>query len=150
MRPLRLLLAQATNANASIMRGCALQTTPLLRPPQTSKLFPHEQLKRTFSHSKWLYEKQDINKAGGQNIQDPPVRHAPEEDLPSHREAQRWNTSKRLHALADDLMQRLSVTSQHINKYTGTDYSGIKALRQEIKEQGRWSHSSSLDIRLIL
>lgn len=70
-------------------------------------------------------------------ITDPPVHHAPEEDLPSHREAQRWDISKRAHALMDDLMQKISVAAQRINKYTGTDYTGIEALRREIKDQGR-------------
>jgi len=32
-------------------------------------------------------------------------------------------------------MQRLALVSQRINSYTGTDYTGIEALRQEIKEQ---------------
>jgi hypothetical protein len=67
---------------------------------------------------------------------DPPVHHAPEEDLPSHREAQRWTISKRTHALMDNLMLRISVAAQNINKYTGTDYTGIEALRREIKDQG--------------
>jgi sensitive to high expression protein 9, mitochondrial len=67
---------------------------------------------------------------------DPQVHHAAEEDLPSHREAQRWAISKRTHALMDDLMQRISLAVQRINKYTGTDYTGIEALRCEIKDQG--------------
>lgn len=67
---------------------------------------------------------------------EPAVRVVPEETLPSHREGQRWVFSKRTHALLDDLMQRLSVAGQEINKYTGTDYTPIEALRQEIKEQG--------------
>jgi hypothetical protein len=67
---------------------------------------------------------------------EPAVRVVPAETLPSHREAQRWVFSKRTHALLDDLMQRLSVAGQQINKYTGTDYTPIEALRHEIKEQG--------------
>jgi sensitive to high expression protein 9 len=35
----------------------------------------------------------------------------------------------------DDLLARASVASQHINAYTGTDFSGIEALRKEILEQ---------------
>jgi hypothetical protein len=36
----------------------------------------------------------------------------------------------------DDLMPKLALASQRINTYTGTDYSGIAALRKEIIEQG--------------
>jgi hypothetical protein len=137
MRPLRLLIASANTANISIVRVCALHATPLTCRPQISNLSSREQFKRTFTHGRRLYEKQDLKKAASENFQDPLVRPAPEEDLPSHHEAQRWTTSKRVHALADDLMLKLSVTSQRINKYTGTDYSGIEALRREIKEQGK-------------
>jgi hypothetical protein len=77
-----------------------------------------------------------ISTTSASKVSDPPVHRAPEEDLPSHREAQRWTSSKRIHALMDDLMQKLSVASQRINKYTGTDYTGIEALRREIKDQG--------------
>lgn len=35
----------------------------------------------------------------------------------------------------DSLLPRIALLSQRINSYTGTDYSGIEALRQEIKEQ---------------
>jgi sensitive to high expression protein 9 len=37
--------------------------------------------------------------------------------------------------LMDDLLARASVASQHINAYTGTDFSGIEALRKEILDQ---------------
>ncbi|SMR61278.1 unnamed protein product [Zymoseptoria tritici ST99CH_3D1] len=37
--------------------------------------------------------------------------------------------------LMDDLLARASVASQHINAYTGTDFSGIEALRKEISDQ---------------
>lgn len=37
--------------------------------------------------------------------------------------------------LMDDLLARASVASQHINAYTGTDFSGIEALRKEIVDQ---------------
>lgn len=35
------------------------------------------------------------------------------------------------------MLARASIASQHINAYTGTDYSGIEALRKEIIEQER-------------
>ncbi|CZT24997.1 uncharacterized protein RCC_10725 [Ramularia collo-cygni] len=55
--------------------------------------------------------------------------------LPSHTEQQRWDYSKKMAKLMDDLLARASVASQHINAYTGTDFSGIEALRKEIVDQ---------------
>lgn len=60
----------------------------------------------------------------------------PEEDLPSHRAGQRWQLSKRVASLVDKLQSDLIIASQRLNNYTGTDYSGIEALRQEIKDRG--------------
>ncbi|KAK3681476.1 sensitivity to high expression protein she9 [Vermiconidia calcicola] len=37
--------------------------------------------------------------------------------------------------LMDQMLARASVASQHINNYTGTDYSGIEALKTQIVEQ---------------
>ena len=65
------------------------------------------------------------------------IKRVPDEDLPSHREGQRWDLSKRLSELMDELLPKLAVVTQKVNTYTGTDYSGIEALRREIKEQGR-------------
>ena len=67
---------------------------------------------------------------------EPTVSQVPQEDLPSHREGQRWNLSKRLTEIMDDLLPKLAVVTQKVNNYTGTDYSGIEALRRAIKEQG--------------
>jgi len=64
------------------------------------------------------------------------VARVPDEELPSHRERQRWNLSKRLSDAMDELLPKLAVVTQKVNTYTGTDYSGIEALRKEIKEQG--------------
>lgn len=55
--------------------------------------------------------------------------------LPSHTENQRWDYSKKMAKLMDELLVRASMASQHINAYTGTDFSGIEALRAEIVEQ---------------
>lgn len=60
----------------------------------------------------------------------------PAEDLPSHREAQRWDFSKRLTELMDEVLPKLAVVTQKVNTLTGTDYSGIEALKREIKEHG--------------
>jgi sensitive to high expression protein 9 len=60
----------------------------------------------------------------------------PDEDLPSHQEKLRWKLSKRFNQMMDDLMPKVALASQRINKYTGTDYTGIEALRKEIIEQG--------------
>ena len=67
---------------------------------------------------------------------EPTVSRVPQEDLPSHREGQRWNLSKQLTEIMDELLPKLAVVTQKVNNYTGTDYSGIEALRQAIKEQG--------------
>lgn len=66
---------------------------------------------------------------------EPTVSRVPQEDLPSHREGQRWNLSKRLTEIMDELLPKLAVVTQKVNNYTGTDYSGIEALRRAIKEQ---------------
>ncbi|EGP84783.1 mitochondrial distribution and morphology family 33, fungi [Zymoseptoria tritici IPO323] len=55
--------------------------------------------------------------------------------LPSRTESARSDLSKRMSKLMDDLLARASVASQHINAYTGTDFSGIEALRKEISDQ---------------
>ena len=55
--------------------------------------------------------------------------------LPSHKESQRWDFSKRYARLLDRLLAQASIASHYINSYTGTDYSGIEALRREITEK---------------
>ncbi|KAK4574695.1 sensitivity to high expression protein she9 [Recurvomyces mirabilis] len=55
--------------------------------------------------------------------------------LPSHVEKQRWQFSKDTTQLIDRLLARASIAGQHINVYTGTDYSGIEALRNKITTQ---------------
>jgi sensitive to high expression protein 9 len=60
----------------------------------------------------------------------------PDEHLPSHHQGQRWDFSKRLQELMDEVLPKLAVVTQKVNTYTGTDYSGVAALRREIKEQG--------------
>lgn len=64
------------------------------------------------------------------------IARVPDEHLPSHRERQRWDLSKRFSEIMDELLPRLAVVTQKVNRYTGTDYSGVEALRREIKEQG--------------
>lgn len=64
------------------------------------------------------------------------INRVPDEQLPSHRERQRWDLSKRFSEIMDDLLPKLAVVTQKVNTYTGTDYSGVAALRREIKEQG--------------
>jgi len=65
------------------------------------------------------------------------IRRVPDEHLPSHRERQRWDFSKRFSEIMDDMLPKLAVVTQKVNSYTGTDYSGVEALRREIKEQGQ-------------
>jgi sensitive to high expression protein 9 len=70
------------------------------------------------------------------------VKRVPDEQLPSHQERQRSNLEKRFTALMDELLPKIAVVTQKVNTYTGTDYSGVEALRREIQEQGM--HASSL------
>lgn len=55
--------------------------------------------------------------------------------LPSHAENRRSDLQKQFSRLLDDLLVKASIAGQHINAYTGTDYSGIEALRKEILAQ---------------
>ncbi|ORX96905.1 Mdm33 family-domain-containing protein [Clohesyomyces aquaticus] len=75
------------------------------------------------------------SKPGSSPPADDTIERVPAEDLPSHRDKQRWDLSKRFNAFMDDLLPKLAVVGQKVNTYTGTDYSGIEALRREIKEQ---------------
>lgn len=68
------------------------------------------------------------------------IKQVPAEDLPSHHHAQRWDLSKRFQDIMDDVLPKLAIVTQKVNTYTGTDYSGIAALKQEIKEHGRKSY----------
>lgn len=70
------------------------------------------------------------------------VKRVPDEQLPSHQERQRSNFEKRFTALMDELLPKIAVVTQKVNTYTGTDYSGVEALRREIQEQGM--HASRL------
>ncbi|KAF1942985.1 hypothetical protein EJ02DRAFT_443611 [Clathrospora elynae] len=63
------------------------------------------------------------------------IARVPDEYLPSHRERQRWHLSKRFSEVMDELLPKLAVVTQKVNTYTGTDYSGVEALRREIIEQ---------------
>ena len=64
------------------------------------------------------------------------VQRVPDEHLPSHQDRQRSNLEKRFTALMDELLPKIAVVTQKVNTFTGTDYSGVEALRREIKEQG--------------
>lgn len=48
--------------------------------------------------------------------------------------------------MMDKLLARASIYSQHINNYTGTDYSAIEALRKEIDAQEQQVRSTHADI----
>ncbi|KAF2649232.1 hypothetical protein K491DRAFT_721861 [Lophiostoma macrostomum CBS 122681] len=63
------------------------------------------------------------------------IARVPAEDLPSHKEGQRWDLSKRASEIMDELLPKLAQVTHKVNTYTGTDYSSIEALRREIMEQ---------------
>lgn len=77
-----------------------------------------------------------VSGAASGEAQKEPVSHFPQQDLPSHVERQRWDVSKRLHKFMDELLARVAVASHKVNAYTGTDYTGIQTIRDEIKAQG--------------
>ncbi|CAO2654917.1 Nn.00g116500.m01.CDS01 [Neocucurbitaria sp. VM-36] len=74
------------------------------------------------------------------------INRVPDEQLPSHRDRQRWDLSKRFSEIMDDILPKLAVVTQKVNTYTGTDYSGVEALRREIKEQENLVRSRRLAI----
>ncbi|KAK5165072.1 sensitivity to high expression protein she9 [Saxophila tyrrhenica] len=57
------------------------------------------------------------------------------ESLPSTTDRRRSQLTKRLTQITDSILARASIAGQHINAYTGTDYSGIEALRSRIAAQ---------------
>lgn len=61
---------------------------------------------------------------------------AKDDQLPSHMERRRWQLSKRAQTIMDDVLAKASRASHQLNSITGTDYSGIEALRQSIIDQG--------------
>lgn len=70
----------------------------------------------------------------------PEARTLPEtnhEKLPSHSQSRRSDVSKRLQTFMDGMLAKAAVAGQRVNIYTGTDYSGIESLRQQIVDQGR-------------
>ncbi|KAL1597788.1 sensitivity to high expression protein she9 [Paraconiothyrium brasiliense] len=80
----------------------------------------------------------DIRKVGyGQDSAKDNIERVAADQLPSHHQAQRWDFSKRFQDFMDDILPKLAVVTQKVNTYTGTDYSGIEALKREIKDQGR-------------
>ncbi len=72
--------------------------------------------------------------------------HVPKEDLPSYVQGKRWDFSKRLQPTMEHLVSRLNVASQRLNNATGTDYTGINALRAEISEQERHCKASGVAV----
>ena len=83
---------------------------------------------------KFVYEEPTVSQSKDDVVDN--VKRVPDEHLPSHQERQGSNIEKRFTALMDELLPKIAVVTQKVNTYTGTDYSGIEALRREIKEQG--------------
>lgn len=59
------------------------------------------------------------------------------DSLPSKTDERRWQASRRMAKMMDSILARASIAGQHINNYTGTDYSGIEELKKNIAEQER-------------
>ncbi|KAF2083513.1 hypothetical protein K490DRAFT_51480 [Saccharata proteae CBS 121410] len=77
----------------------------------------------------------DTSKPAEPNVEHPTVTPAPKDQLPSHWESQRNKLHKKFNAWLDELLPKLATATQKLNHYTGTDYTGIEALRKEIKQQ---------------
>ncbi len=107
---------------------------------------PRRHLKRSWSSStqRWQSDATTSSRladgdklgAGTASGGEAPVSKAAGDVLPSQRDRQRWHLSKRLSRAMDDAQTKLVIAGQKLNNYTGTDYSGIQALREEIREQG--------------
>lgn len=57
---------------------------------------------------------------------------------PISRAGKRSNLPKRALLFIDGLVAKATIAGQRVNTLTGTDYSGIEALRRKIKEQGQF------------
>jgi len=64
--------------------------------------------------------------------------------LPSNVQNQRGDMSKKLQTFMDDLLAKAALAGHKVNAYTGTDYSGIDALRRSIIEQGGLSNNQPM------
>lgn len=125
---------QSSGAQGSRTRAAKFLTDRPLRSFSTHPRLPKDDLETPRASSSVLQP--PSTGAAALAPKSTSVHQVPDEQLPSHRENQRWTLSKRFHRMMDDLMPKLAIASQKINNYTGSDYSGIEALRREIKEQG--------------
>lgn len=108
----------------AIQRAAESSVAALKEPPATEAPTPHPPPPEPEPEPPKKDESQDT------------IARVPDEQLPSHRERQRWSILKRFSDAMDELLPKLAVVTQKVNTYTGTDYSGVEALRREIKEQG--------------
>lgn len=68
-------------------------------------------------------------------IEEPTVKHAADENLPSRRAALQSQLIQWANKKMEEIIPKLVLASQRINTFTGTDYSAIEELRREIKQQ---------------
>ncbi|KAF2799000.1 hypothetical protein K505DRAFT_266518 [Melanomma pulvis-pyrius CBS 109.77] len=155
----RSFVRPALNAPSICLR-CQYRVTSISQPGPlallSSSISSARPMRRQFSSSRISFDKEKPSEPSSSSPEtspllrrpdSPPIKRAipprvedtiarvPAEYLPSHRDGQRWNLSKRLSELMDDLLPKLAIVTQKVNTYTGTDYSGIEALRREIKDQ---------------
>jgi sensitive to high expression protein 9 len=128
------------------------QTTPSetihLQPPPPTEAQPGEPVELTASQPQTEMA-QDAAPAPPTEAQDaipPPPRPASKDEplstpasrsstLPSAFAKRRTEISRRMSHLMDNFLTKATLASQQINTYTGTDFSGIEALRNEIVAQ---------------
>lgn len=109
----------------------------------------HAAFRRAFSTSarrledEGLEHKKPISPINVHSTQQPatPSPDAPSA-LPSHAESKRSQLSRDMTKFVDRILARASIAGQHINAYTGTDYSGIESLRRGIIDQEQKVKSS--------
>ena len=107
----------------------------VLRGKQTFKRSLHTSATRQDEQRKPLDSTSSIPEPPSEAAAQPSPENHPLPNLPSQTAQHRWHSAQRLSHLMDTLLARASLASQRINTYTGTDYTGIEALRQQITSQ---------------
>nr|OQO24813.1 hypothetical protein B0A51_06811 [Rachicladosporium sp. CCFEE 5018] len=111
------------------------RTAPRTRDFRTLRTHRNERVVRAFSTSLFRRNESDPTRQAldPASPHDPPKTPATQlPTLPSRIAARRHHLNRRLSLLRDRLLSTASLASQQINTDTGTDFSGIEALRAEI------------------
>lgn len=129
-------ISKAESSNAEAATGQTVGETGATTPDSIPLPPPHDAAPP-------VGKPDDAPKASGTRVEDT-INRVPDEELPSHRERQRWDFSKQISKIMDEVLPKLAQVTHKVNTYTGTDYSSIEALRREIKEQGTYNPRPSI------